>query len=336
MFALFPPSSSVTRFTVGAASWPIRLPASVEPVNATRSINAFDTSSSPTSTPPPGRTLKTPGGMSLSDTATAVSIALHGVCGDGLSTTVFPIASAGKIFHAASTNGALNGTIAERTPYGSRTNTCCAGRGNSLYGSASVSGISAAILIRSRACWMPAATITVAFRIVIPESRDSRSAISACRSQRRSQSASNASRLDSGERSLHSPSSNARRAASIALRASRLDALGTRATISPVEGSIESTVSPEEEPTNLPSMKSPYSRIPDSRVSWILRDGPHRGPVCSWRNGEPPVVLPVVVTVNTAEAVVYGPVPIVLQSPWYLGNLSECTTVLSETNTSKQ
>ena len=33
---------------------------------------------------------------------------------------VLPVASAGKIFHAASTNGALNGVIAAQTPYGAR------------------------------------------------------------------------------------------------------------------------------------------------------------------------------------------------------------------------
>src|SRR5207248_8980659 len=95
----------------------------------------------------------------------------------------------------------------------------------------------------------------------IPESRDSRSAISAWRFHKRSQSASNASRRDSGDRVLQSPSSNAWRAASTARRASRLDDFGTRATTSPVEGASESTVSPEDAPTNLPSMKSPYSRM---------------------------------------------------------------------------
>ncbi len=47
-------------------------------------------------------------------------IAVNGVCVAGFSTTVFPHASAGAIFHAASDSGKFHGVIAPITPSGSR------------------------------------------------------------------------------------------------------------------------------------------------------------------------------------------------------------------------
>ena len=48
------------------------------------------------------------------------SIAVSGVSSAGLSTTVFPAASAGATFHAAMTSGKFHGTIRPTTPSGSR------------------------------------------------------------------------------------------------------------------------------------------------------------------------------------------------------------------------
>src|SRR5438477_437210 len=81
MAADFPPSSSWTFLMVCAASAPTRRPAGTLPVKLTMSTSGFDTSSSPTSTPPPPITFTTPGGISASSAARAISNASRGVHG---------------------------------------------------------------------------------------------------------------------------------------------------------------------------------------------------------------------------------------------------------------
>ena len=64
MFGDLPPSSKVTSFSVRAARPAIRLPVSVEPVNAILSTSGWSTSASPARPPKPGTTFTTPGGKS--------------------------------------------------------------------------------------------------------------------------------------------------------------------------------------------------------------------------------------------------------------------------------
>ena len=96
----------------------IRLPAAVEPVNATLSTPGWVTRCSPTSRPA-GTTLNTPGGTPASSSTSARTKLLSGASGAGLSTRVHPAASAGAAFHAANVTGAFHGTMAATTPTGS-------------------------------------------------------------------------------------------------------------------------------------------------------------------------------------------------------------------------
>ena len=63
-------------------------------------------SSSPTRWSDDVTTFSTPGGMSVCSAATRPSsVAFHGVSGAGLSTTVFPVASAWASFVTVTSNG---------------------------------------------------------------------------------------------------------------------------------------------------------------------------------------------------------------------------------------
>ena len=63
--------------------------------------------------------LTTPGGKSISCKISARRKAVNDVVSAGLSTTVFPQASAGAIFHAAIIKGKFHGMICPQTPIGS-------------------------------------------------------------------------------------------------------------------------------------------------------------------------------------------------------------------------
>ena len=75
---------------------------------------------SPTTDPGPVTTVKTPSGMPASSASSASRSAVIGVCSAGLSTTVFPIASAGADFHDVMAIGKFHGTMIPQTPTGSR------------------------------------------------------------------------------------------------------------------------------------------------------------------------------------------------------------------------
>src|SRR5438128_11378738 len=84
MLGLLPPSSSVTRFTVAAASRMIHWPTSVDPVNAILSTPGCRTSAAPATAPGPGTTFRAPAGNPAS-TASSPSIrAVSGVSCAGL------------------------------------------------------------------------------------------------------------------------------------------------------------------------------------------------------------------------------------------------------------
>ena len=95
----------------------ISFPTSVEPVNASLSIPSFCTRYAPV-VPSPVTRLTTPGGSSAWRQMSAKSIAVSGVVSAGLSTTVFPQASAGAIFHASMSSGKFQGMIWAATPSG--------------------------------------------------------------------------------------------------------------------------------------------------------------------------------------------------------------------------
>ena len=121
MFGDLPPSSSVTRLIVSAAPVAIWRPTSVEPVNAIFATSGCSTSRCPQVRPGPTTTLTTPSGRPASSASSAKRSAVSGVSSAGLSTTVFPAASAGPSFQAAIVSGKFHGTISPTTPSGSRT-----------------------------------------------------------------------------------------------------------------------------------------------------------------------------------------------------------------------
>ena len=97
-----------------------RPPVAVEPVNAILSTPGWSTSAAPVGSPGPVTTLTTPGGKPASTTSSARASVDVGVISDGLTTTVFPAASAGKSFQPSRPSGVFHGVIAATTPIGSR------------------------------------------------------------------------------------------------------------------------------------------------------------------------------------------------------------------------
>src|SRR5207253_9994277 len=74
----------------------------------------------PTTLPRPGITFSTPAGRPHSFAYSANFRSESDVFDAGFTTTVFPHASAGAIFHTASMSGKFHGVIAPTTPTGSR------------------------------------------------------------------------------------------------------------------------------------------------------------------------------------------------------------------------
>ena len=99
-----PPSSRCTRLSVSDAARAIHLPVSTEPVSDIMFTSSWVTSAWPVGSPWPVITLSTPLGK-ISATYSASFSTVSGVVSAGLSTTVFPAASAGPIFHTAIISG---------------------------------------------------------------------------------------------------------------------------------------------------------------------------------------------------------------------------------------
>src|SRR5881296_2975912 len=99
------------RLIDSAASAPMRLPTSVDPVNATLATSACRTSRSPTVLPAPTTTLSTPSGMPACRARRSSSSAVSGVRPAGFKTMVLPAASAGPTFHDVIAIGKFQGTI---------------------------------------------------------------------------------------------------------------------------------------------------------------------------------------------------------------------------------
>ncbi len=96
----------------------IAAPTTSDPVKVTMSTRGSVVSTRPTSASPV-TTLSVPGGSSAASAASARTSAEKGVNGDGLSTTVLPIASAGPTFQRLRKKGKLKGVMAATTPTGS-------------------------------------------------------------------------------------------------------------------------------------------------------------------------------------------------------------------------
>ena len=97
----------------------ISRPTSVDPVKATLSTSGLVVMTSPMRPPGPVMMLTTPSGNPHSSTMRASSMADSGVSVAGLSTIVFPVASAGPSFHTAIISGKFHGMIDAHTPIGS-------------------------------------------------------------------------------------------------------------------------------------------------------------------------------------------------------------------------
>ena len=119
MLADLPPSSCVTRFTVGAAFCATEMPARVEPVNDTMSTSGCDDSATPTPGPSPLTRLNTPGGTPASSITSAKMIAFSGAISVGFRIIVQPAAIAGATFAAIWFSGQFHGVISAHTPIGS-------------------------------------------------------------------------------------------------------------------------------------------------------------------------------------------------------------------------
>ena len=116
-----PPSSRNTFFNVAAPSAITARPVLVDPVNDTMSTLGSFESSAPTLWSLAVMMLTTPAGKSVcSVTSSPSTAAAHGVSGAGLSTNVFPAASAGPILARLIWCGKFHGVIAPTTPTASR------------------------------------------------------------------------------------------------------------------------------------------------------------------------------------------------------------------------
>src|SRR5262252_9097476 len=122
-FGDLPPSSWLTRLTVGAARLATSTPARVEPVKEIMSISGCSAMAAPTSGPRPLTRLNTPFGTPASWRISAKISAEVGVYSDGFRIMVQPAASAGATLQAIWFNGQFHGVIIPTTPTGSRTTT---------------------------------------------------------------------------------------------------------------------------------------------------------------------------------------------------------------------
>ncbi len=121
MLGDLPPSSCVTRLTVGAALIATCVPARVDPVNDIMSTSGCFDRAAPTVGPSPLTRLKTPAGTPAASITSAQICADRGAISLGLSTTVQPTARAGATLQAIWLIGQFHGVIRPHTPMGSLT-----------------------------------------------------------------------------------------------------------------------------------------------------------------------------------------------------------------------
>lgn len=117
---VFPPSSTVDFANRRAVATEMMRPTSVPPVNTTLSTKRCSARPAPATGPRPGITFSTPGGIPASRARSPTSSAVSGVCSEGLSTTLFPVANAGATLFDAIISGWLNDDNVATTPSGKR------------------------------------------------------------------------------------------------------------------------------------------------------------------------------------------------------------------------
>ena len=115
----FPPSSRLQGTRFAPAAWAIHFAVGTEPVNEMRASRGSLTSAAPVFAPVPCTILNTPGGRPAASAQSARSELVSGAHSGGLTTTVFPAASAGPSFQVPSISGAFHGVMIATTPAGS-------------------------------------------------------------------------------------------------------------------------------------------------------------------------------------------------------------------------
>ena len=125
MNGALPPSSRLSRFTVGAHCAISIDPTRVEPVKDSLRTVGFAVSSAPMAAGRPVTMLITPAGIPARSASTPSASAENGVNSDGLITTVQPAASAGPTFRVIIALGKFHGVMIAETPTGSFRTTIC-------------------------------------------------------------------------------------------------------------------------------------------------------------------------------------------------------------------
>jgi hypothetical protein len=188
--------------------------------------------------------------MPASDASSASRSAVSGDCSAGLSTTLFPVASAGPIFQDAIISGKFQGTTAPTPPSGSRTIETCA---SGPVGAISSYTLSIASPYHAMHSVASGTSTFVASRIGLPMSIVSSRASSSAWSDISPASFWSTRFRFFGARRDQTPDSNAARAPVTARSTSAESHAATRATTSPVIGLTQSNVSPETASTYPPS-----------------------------------------------------------------------------------
>ena len=119
MLGDLPPSSWLTRLTVGAAFFATSMPARVLPVKLTMSTSGCDDIAAPTVGPSPLTRLNTPAGTPAACSTSANKMPEKGAISDGFSTMVQPVASAGTTLQVIWLIGQFHGVMKAQTPIGS-------------------------------------------------------------------------------------------------------------------------------------------------------------------------------------------------------------------------
>ena len=118
IFGDFPPSSIVTGIKFSDAYCMIKRPVVVSPVKATLFTLEEVANGLPASGPKPVTTFNTPAGNTSAISSIKIMMDV-GVCSAGFTTTQFPAAKAGAIFHVAIKSGKFQGMICPTMPIGS-------------------------------------------------------------------------------------------------------------------------------------------------------------------------------------------------------------------------
>src|SRR3984957_16770556 len=121
MMMFLPPISSEQCLNSGAQACAINFPTAVDPVKLITGASRCDASGAPAFGPSPLTRFTTPGGNPASASVCTRRYDDSGVSSAGFRTTVFPLTSAGIIFHDGIAIGKFHGVIRPATPIDCRT-----------------------------------------------------------------------------------------------------------------------------------------------------------------------------------------------------------------------